>query len=335
MGFKKYIIASFVFLMIVAAYVYSIDNSEFTVKIVELGINKTLPIYIWIITPALFLFFATIIHMLFYGTKSYLQRSTIKKDISKLSMIINDRLLDKTSSLSLKTPSLKEIADVLNTVEFKLTKQSETSPLIESTLKIITDIENGKYIPHKDLKLPVNNIWAIKNTKNRLLNDENFAIEVIKDVEYPTDLIEMAFDIALENKPVETVKRITESTNLTKNMIKKLLLKDSEQLSLTNGEIFNYITNHAFTNKELIAIAKNYKKTMAPEQLIHLFDDLSSKNEDFTTSYLFVLFEYQMIDKAREILVNSQKNEYVLFKALLDLKDSGKYNYSVDDFILE
>jgi signal recognition particle subunit SEC65 len=335
MGFKKYIIASFVFLMIVAAYVYSIDNSEFTVKIVELGINKTLPIYIWIITPALFLFFATIIHMLFYGTKSYLQRSTIKKDISKLSMIINDRLLDKTSSLSLKTPSLKEIADVLNTVEFKLTKQSETSPLIESTLKIITDIENGKYIPHKGLKLPVNNIWAIKNTKNRLLNDENFAIEVIKDVEYPTDLIEMAFDIALENKPVETVKRITESTNLTKNMIKKLLLKDSEQLSLTNGEIFNYITNHAFTNKELIAIAKNYKKTMAPEQLIHLFDDLSSKNEDFTTSYLFVLFEYQMIDKAREILVNSQKNEYVLFKALLDLKDSGKYNYSVDDFILE
>ncbi len=42
-----------------------------------------------------------------------------------------------------------------------------------------------------------------------------------------------------------------------------------------------------------------------------------------------------MIEKAREILMNSQKNEYIVFKALLDLKDSGKYNYCIDDFILE
>jgi len=336
MGFKKYIIASFVFLMIVVFGTLYVNNSEFTVKIVELGINKTLPIYIWIIMPALFLFFATIIHMIFYGAKSYLQKSTINKDISKLSMILNDRLLNKTSSLAIKTPSLKEISDVLNTVEIKLTKNSESSPLIASTIKIIHDLENGKYIPAKDLKLPTNNIWSIKNTKNRLLNDDNFAVEVIKDKEnYTTDLVEMAFDIALENKPVESVKRLSENTTLTKYMVQKLLNKDSEQLSLTNTEILNYISAHNFTNKELINIAKNYKKTMAPEQLLSLYEDLSSKNEDFTSSYLYILFEYQMIEKGREILMNSQKNEYIVFKALLDLKDSGKYNYSIDDFILE
>jgi hypothetical protein len=336
MGFKKYIIASFVFLMIVAAYVYNIDDSEFTVKIVELGINKTLPIYIWIIMPALFLFFATIIHMIFYGTKGYLQRTTLKRDISKLSILLNDRLLDKTSSISIKTPSLKNIADVLNSVEMKITKDSESSPLIASSLKTIHDIESGKYIPAKELKLPSNNIWAIKNTKNRLLNDSNFAVEVIKDADnYTTDLVEMAFDIALENKPVESIKRLTQDVTLTKNMIQKLLIKDSEQLSLTNNEILGYIGTHSFTNKELIAIAKNYKKTMAPEQLLHLFEDLCSKNEEFTSSYLYILFEYQMITKVRETLINSQKDEYVLFKALLDLKDSGKYNYSIDDFILE
>ncbi len=336
MGFKKYIIASFVFLMIVAAYVYSIDNSEFTVKIVELGINKTLPIYIWIIMPALLLFVATIIHMIFYGTKSYLQKSTLKKDISKLSMLLNDRLLDKTSNLSIKTPALKEIADLLNRVEIKLPKDIESTPLIESTLKVIHTIESGKYIPAKELKLPLNNIWAIKNTKNRLLSDDNFAVEVIKDIQnYTTELIEMAFDIALENKPVDSIKRFTDGVDLTKNMILKLLAKDSEQLSLTNNDILGYISMHSFTNKELIDIAKKYKKTMAPEQLIHLFEDLSSKNEEFTMSYLYILFEYQMIEKSREILINSQKNEYVIFKALLDLKDNGKYNYSADDFILE
>ena len=42
-----------------------------------------------------------------------------------------------------------------------------------------------------------------------------------------------------------------------------------------------------------------------------------------------------MLEKAREILVNSQKNEYIMYKALMDLKDNGKYNYNIDDFILE
>ena len=80
MGFKKYIIASFVFLMIVVLGTLYVNNNEFTVKIVELGINKTLPIYIWVILPALVLLGATIIHMIFYGTKGYLQRTTIKKE---------------------------------------------------------------------------------------------------------------------------------------------------------------------------------------------------------------------------------------------------------------
>jgi hypothetical protein len=336
MGFKKYIIASLSFLMVVVLGALYVNNNEFTVKIVELGINKTLPIYIWVILPALVLLIATILHMIFYGTKSYLQRNTVKKDISKLAMILNDRLLDKKSSLSIKTADLKEIADIINGVEIKITKESESSPLIASTLKIINDIEAGKYISQKELKLPSDNIWAMKNTKNRLSHDENFAVEIIKEPEnYNANLLESAFNIILENKPVESIKRLTENTILTKDMVKKLLIKDSEQLSLTNNEILNFMSTHNFTNKELIDIAKNYKKTMAPEQLLSLYEDLSSKNEDLTASYLYILFEYQMIEKAREILMNSQKNEYIVFKALLDLKDSGKYNYCIDDFILE
>ncbi|MCI0501694.1 MAG: hypothetical protein L0Y61_08105 [Epsilonproteobacteria bacterium] len=335
MGFKKYIITSFIFLMVVVLGALYVNNSDFTVKIVELGINKTLPIYIWVILPALVLLIATILHMIFYGTKSYLQRSTLKKDISKLAMILNDRLLDKKSSLSIKTSSLKEIGDILNTVEIKITKESESSPIIASSFKIINDLEAGKYIPQKELKLSSDNIWAINNTKNRLSVDEGFAVEIIKESEnYDASLLESAFDIVLENKPIESVKRLAENTTLTKDMVKKLLLKDSEQLSLTNNEILSFMSAHNFTNKELIDVAKNYKKTMAPEQLLSLYEDLSSKNEDLTASYLYVLFEYQMIEQARDILINSQKNEYIIFKALLDLKDSGKYSYSIDDLIL-
>ena len=137
MGFKKYIITSFIFLMVVVLGALYVNNSDFTVKIVELGINKTLPIYIWVILPALVLLIATILHMIFYGTKSYLQRSTLKKDISKLAMILNDRLLDKKSSLSIKTSSLKEIGDILNTVEIKLQKNQNRLLLLLLVSKLL------------------------------------------------------------------------------------------------------------------------------------------------------------------------------------------------------
>ena len=39
-----------------------------------------------------------------------------------------------------------------------------------------------------------------------------------------------------------------------------------------------------------------------------------------------------MIDDIREILVNSQKNEYIIYKAYLDLRDAGKH-YSLDSFV--
>jgi hypothetical protein len=85
---------------------------------------------------------------------------------------------------------------------------------------------------------------------------------------------------------------------------------------------------------ELIKLAKNYERIMSPEQIIKLFEDIAAYDEALTESYLFVLFEYQMIEQAREILVNSQKDEYAIFKAMLDLRDAGKHQYSVDNLVI-
>lgn len=336
MGFKKYIIASFTFLILIAIYVANISDGDFTVKIVELGIHKTYPIYFWVILPALVLFVATILHMIFYGTKNYFQRGTLNKDISKLAIILNDRLLNKNSNISIKTDSLKEVAEVLNNVDLKLTNNFQDAPLVASTTKLILDIENGKYVSTKELKLPENSPLAIKNTENRLKSDENFANEVLKNAtNFDSSLIETAFNIIVENKPLAFVKKSIEELSLSNAMVQKLLLKDSDQLALTNGEIINYIKGSTLKNSELVEIIKHYEKTMPPEQLIQLFEDLTAQNEYFTSSYLYLLFEYQMIEKAREVLVNSQKDEYVIFKALLDLKESGKHSYSVDNLIFE
>jgi hypothetical protein len=44
------------------------------------------------------------------------------------------------------------------------------------------------------------------------------------------------------------------------------------------------------------------------------------------------MFDLQLIDKARDYLDNSAKDEYTKFKHLLFLKDSGK-NFDIDLFV--
>jgi hypothetical protein len=338
MGFKKYFIASILLLAIISGYTYSLNFGNYTIEIVGLAINQTLPIFIWIIVPALLLFVATIIHMIFYGSKGYFEKKAISKDIDNLQNIIKDRLLNKKSTITFKTPALKEVANILNQIDFKTTNEPFNSSIhsISNIVQKITSINKGEYVSSKDLRLDVKSELDNQNLINRIKNDSNFAVEVLKQAsKYSPKIIEIAFEIMLDKKSMTTIKKIVPTLTLTNNMAKELLKKDStasKQFAFTNNEILEYIQNNEFTNKELIQIAKNYKKTMSPEQLIKLFEDISANNESLNESYLYVLFEYEMIPQIREILINSQKDEFIVHKALLDLKDAGKH-YNIDNFI--
>ena len=340
MGFKKYIVASFLLLAIIAGYIHSLDMGNYNLVILELGFNQTLPIAVWVIMPAVLLFIASFLHMIFYNAKSYFTRKTMLKDMDTISSVVKDRLLKKNSTAMLKTKELKEIGNILNQLELNIIDNELTSSLsdINKTVEKIVKIEKGEYIQSNELKLPAENIIMRMNTLNRVNSDDNFAIEVLKNHDkYESATVEVAFKNIIENKSFTTVKKLAVNLDLTNEMLKLLLKKDSvasKEFALTNGEILNYIQNNKLTNNELIIIAKNYKKSMSPEQLIKLFDDISADNENLTTSYLYVLFEYEMIEKVREILVNSQKDEFIIFKALLDLKDAGKH-YSIDSLILK
>ena len=124
-----------------------------------------------------------------------------------------------------------------------------------------------------------------------------------------------------------------ELMSMSKSMVIALLSKDSidqNEFSMNNDMILNLIKKVEFSNEELISIAKNYKTSMSPDQLIKLFEDISTYNEDYTTSYLYVLAQFEMVDSMRDILINSENNEYSAFKAIIDLKDAGKNTYSLD-----
>jgi hypothetical protein len=73
-------------------------------------------------------------------------------------------------------------------------------------------------------------------------------------------------------------------------------------------------------------------KGMVPEQRIKLFEIMGDSNEKAMEAYLYTLLDLEMIALADEILVNSQANEYLNFKAYRALKDSEQI-FGLDLFI--
>jgi len=334
MGLKKYIIGSLLLAIIIFGYTFSIEAGDYRVQIVDYTI--ILPVALWVVLPMVTLLVLTIIHILFYGLKNYFTIKAVTKDSQSVISLINKRLLKETSSVNFQNENFKEIGSIIKQLDIDVSNSNFSShdKDISKSVEQLFNIKSGKYIPSKELKLDANNPLMIENTKNRIALDDNFALEVVKSPEKNTqEIIKYAFLKVLESKSMTSIKKVIADLKLDNTMVQALLKKDSEQnpeFAMTNDIILSTIKKVELSNTELIEIAKDYKKMMTPDQIIKLFEDLAQEKEQYTTAYLYVLAEYEMIDKMRDILVNSSTNEYVPFKALVDLKDAGKHTYSLD-----
>jgi hypothetical protein len=334
MGLKRYILGSLLLAIIVFGYTFSIEAGDYRVQILDFTL--ILPIALWVVLPMLTLIVLTILHILYYGLKNYFILNAIAKDSRALITLINKKLLKQTANVNFQNKDFKEIGSIVNQLDLDVTNSNFSSPnkYITKSVEQKFNIKSGKYVSSKDLKLEATNPLMTENLKNRIDLDDNFALDVVKN---PTknneEILKYAFFKVLETKSITTIKKIIDDLNFDKEMIQSLLQKDSEQkpeFAMSNEMILKLIKKVEFTNTELISIAKKYSKSMSPDQLIKLFDDLATEKEEYTTAYLYVLSEFEMIDKMRDILVNSGTDDYIPFKALVDLKDAGKLTYSLD-----
>jgi len=334
MGLKKYIFGSLLLAIVIFGYTFSIEAGDYRVQILDFTL--ILPIALWIVLPMVILLVLTILHISFYGLKNFFIVKAFNKDSNSLITLINKRLLNENSNANFQNENLKELADVLNQLDVDVsnTNFSSQNKDISKTVDQKFNIKAGKYVSSKDLKLDLDNPMMIENIKNRIEIDDNFALEVIKNsTKYSQIIIKKAFLKAVETKSMTSIKKVIPELKLDNDMVKAVLKKDSEQkieFAMTNEMILELITKATLSNTDLITIAKDYKSLMTPEQLIRLFEDIASAKEEYTTSYLYVLAEYEMIDKIRDILVNNSSDEYLPFRALIDLKDAGKHTYSLD-----
>ncbi|NLO16929.1 MAG: hypothetical protein GX118_01865 [Arcobacter butzleri] len=334
MGLKKYVFFSLVLILIVLGFVFSLNANDYRLEL--FGYALVLPVALWVALPVVVLFVLSFLHMIFYGTKNYFEKNALKKDLEKMFDLISTRLSSLEFYYSFKTKEAKEVSNILNQINMQplnadfTTNDKEIQELVAKIIKI----NSGEYVPTKDLKLSNSNPLMKKNLFNKLKVDDDFCVEVLKkSSNYSEELVYNASKKLIINKPITTIRKNLDLIKLDKFLAFELFKKDSikkESFSLTKDEINKIVSNLSLAKVDFIELAKLYKNTYTPDEIIKFFEELSSKYDEATSAYLYVLFEFEMIDSAREILVNTANDEYIPFKAIIDLKNSGKH-YRLDN----
>lgn len=327
MGIKQYTFFSLIFIVIVGIGVYSLDGATYTLNVFSK--EFTYPIAFWIIVPLILLFLATILHLIFYSIKNYFKKRVIKKDYETLLQNIKDCLINEEHAREYKSEYFKNISKIIKRLNFN-PEHSEIEAIepkfLNEVIELLDKIYNGEYVDIKKLKLRNDNPITLQNRVNILNADEKTFLLAFKqctkssDEEFCQKAYEKFASIATFT---EVKKQGFEITSKIASIIFDRYLNEDEY-TLSNDEVASILEKAKFTSNEYVLAAKTLKQKVEPDILLALFEKIHTNNHIATDAYLYLLFEFQMIDKIKDILDNSEESEYEKFKILLFLRDSGK-----------
>ncbi|NPA50198.1 MAG: hypothetical protein GXO02_01040 [Epsilonproteobacteria bacterium] len=334
-----YLFFALIFTLLVGGIVYMINPGTYSFDI--FGVHMpALPVAVWVMAPVLLLVIFSFLHMLYYGAKSFFGYRKWYRDANELEDALYWAMVQEPKEHTFVVDDIAKSANLLNVSVLNVKRIVQPlSSKLSKTLEWIKEIENGGYVDLKAKKveknLSKNNPLLIKNYINRLEKDESFLNEVLEFSDrFAPEVLEKAYDILVEKKDIFTIKKYAKE--IGKERFFKLLnrLKDSKNLKVTSS-IFEYFMNQYELNcQEFLKVAKIAVKVLNPDDVIAIFQKIQNENELAQSAYLYILFEYELLDKVKSFLEEHDEDEFRSFRALLILK-RNRYSFKVDEIISE
>jgi len=333
-----YIIASIILMAIVGIFVYTINPGNYSYN--ELGFPIELPIAAWMVMPMFLLMLASVVHMMFYGTKNFFKFKKWEKDTDTLDDALYWSLLHEPKAHKYNLPQLKKTVSLLSVANVKVDGAvDDISEKLRGALSLISEIERGEYVDLKLKKLSKvlskNNPLVIKNLMNHIEKDETFAEEVLQAKNsYDESIYNLALDkfanTANFYKAQKYLKLFKKENFIT--LIGRVTREDD--LGLTKDILDEFI--RALESKlecsDYLKISTITTKQLSPDENLALWREYEGKYPKAEIAYLHLLFEYEMIDKAGEYLAEHGMEEFKRFRALYDLKKEHK-KYKITDLM--
>jgi hypothetical protein len=83
---------------------------------------------------------------------------------------------------------------------------------------------------------------------------------------------------------------------------------------------------------DYLKIATLMMNELSPDENLKLWREYENKYADAQIAYLYLLFDYEMIEKAGEYLEEQDEKDFIRFRALFDLKQEHK-KYKITDMM--
>jgi len=328
MHLKRYTLASIILIAAVSFYVYKmVSTGTYTLEL--FGINISLPIAVWSVVPMALLFLASFVHILYYGFKDYLRRKRVSRDIDKLADALFWDILKEPKKHNYTDKEIRKIGVVLDMGCDNLLKvdKKKCNELIRDALDIVTAIKHGEFVDLKKINLDKSNPYEIQNWLNFLKTEPNRAEEILRKSEsFDPKVVNEALKIFVESANEHQLEKYAHLMNNDTLMhLLDTMSKRDEKEKISLEAIEKLLMEKNLSNCNYMLLSRKLSKLYTPHALLSFFEKLVARDERAFKAYIFILIEFEMLDKANELLEDTQPDEYLDFKAFLDLRKAGKH----------
>jgi hypothetical protein len=326
MGLRKFAVFGLILLIGMGVFIYSFIGETYSFPLA--GTTIKLPIAVWVILPAFILYLFTILHMIFYGTVGFAKMRKIKKDSDKFLENCKNALLGRMVDGEYKTDIFKlpgAILPLLNIDPKRYADHRVYDDGIQDILDIKRKVYEGEVVDLSPFSLRDDNALVLKNQENRLDVDKSYADTILKKCTYKP-LCQKAHLALASYAPMSEINRydVEPTRELFDTLVDRINAKENP-IEISDDAMVKYIEKLNFSSDDFIELARKLKTKINPDRLMLLFERLAHEfPHEAGDGYLYVMFELQMVDHARDFLENSTEGEYAKFKYMLFLKDSGK-----------
>ena len=331
-----YIFATLVLISIVGAFTYTINPDHYTMEL--MGINFNFPVALWIIIPMIILFLFTVIHIFFYGLKNYFLLKKWHKDTQTLEDALYWSLVKEPKKQKYSIDDIGGSACILGKASLDLSDNVEhLNPRLSHVVNIIQKIKKGEYIDLKEEKMSkvfnAGNPILIQNRLNRLETDEKFPEDIMKSAsEYSPAVRAQALEVFARKENFINARKYAKLFDVKNFLIMLKRVNSEDDLELTPEILTDFV--HALDLKcsNFVEMALVTKKYFKPEENLTLFRNFQKDNEKAQNAYLYLLFEYELLEQVGIYFEECEEDEFMKFRAFYELKNMHS-KYRLEDII--
>lgn len=331
-----YIFATFVLIAIVGAFTYTMNPNHYAMEV--MGINFNFPIALWITLPMIILFLFTVIHILFYGLKNYFLLKKWEKDTHTLEDALYWSLVNEPKKQKYGIDDIGNAACILGKATLDVSDNIEhLNPRLSHVVNIIQKIKKGEYIDLKEEKMSkvfnAGNPILIKNRLNRLASDGKFSEDIMKSSsEYSLEVQGQALEVFASKSNFTNARKYAKVFDIKNFLIMLKRVNDEDDLELTPEVLTEFVAVLDLNCSDFVEIALVTKKYFTPEENLTLFRKLQDENEKAQNAYLYLLFDYELLEQVAIYFDEHEEDDFTKFRAFYALKNMHS-RYRLEDIV--